>query len=198
LDYVKFFEQCDLPDTYASWFIVLELHVWMLAARLMQNGKEGRIVRNAIIHAMWDDNETKSKKLEGALPAARRKDLRLLHEQFNAAMISYDEGLYGDDYILAGALWRRMLRYDENFPHVLQPKHFDGENHKILAKRVKALEMLVLYVRSQYYMLNNLSREDLLRRRAIKWAPFDDSLYELSSKMEKSSSRSNKEAIKMR
>lgn len=68
----------------------------------MQDGKEGQIVRNALIQAMWDDNDLKSKKLEGALSSARRKELMLLNEQFRAAMIGYDEGLLGDDYILAG------------------------------------------------------------------------------------------------
>ncbi|ODM92742.1 Ubiquinol-cytochrome-c reductase complex assembly factor 1 [Orchesella cincta] len=102
LDYMKFFKMLDLPDTYASWFIVSELHVWLICTRLMQDGKEGRIVRNSLIKAMWEYNEAKSKKLEGALPSARRRDLQGLNDQFHAAMIAYDEGLLGDDYILAG------------------------------------------------------------------------------------------------
>lgn len=93
-----------MPDTFASWFVVLELHVWLLCARAMQDGEEGKLVRNAIIEAMWEDNELKSKKLEGALASARKRDIALLHQQFLAVLMSYDEGLLKDDHVLAGTL----------------------------------------------------------------------------------------------
>jgi len=112
-------------------------------------------------------------------------------------MFGYDEGLMGDDYILAGALWRNLLRHDKD-PTVLQTEHFDLDGHSELAKRAKTLELLVIYVRSQYHMLNNLSREQLLRKRAIKWATLDDSLLQLVSKMEKSPMSSTAEAFKIR
>ena len=53
----------DLPDTFYSWFLVVELHVWMLMVRLMAEGEEGRFTRNAMLEAMWLDCETRSKKL---------------------------------------------------------------------------------------------------------------------------------------
>lgn len=178
VDYMKFFKQCSLPDTFASWFMILELHVWLISTRLMQDGREGRIVRNSLIKAMWEDNDQKSKKLEGALPAARRKELQALNEQFHATMISYDEGLAGSDYILAGALWRRLLYYTDGGPATFLPSNFETyENHKELLEKVKALEMLVVYVRSQYVMLNQLSREQLLRKRQFKFVAFDESLF---------------------
>jgi len=53
-----------MPDTFYSWFLVTELHVWMLMVRTMAEGEEGRYVRNNIVEAMWEDVITRVKKLE--------------------------------------------------------------------------------------------------------------------------------------
>ncbi|VEN57338.1 unnamed protein product [Callosobruchus maculatus] len=63
LDYVSFFEQYDLPDTFYSWFVVTELHIWMLSVRSMAQGDEGRFLRNCIIEALWNDVAQRAKKL---------------------------------------------------------------------------------------------------------------------------------------
>lgn len=52
-----------MPDTFHSWFVVRALHVWMLMARLMQEGEEGRLIRNALVEAMWEDVDLKSRQL---------------------------------------------------------------------------------------------------------------------------------------
>lgn len=52
-----------MPDTFHSWFVIRNLHVWMLMARLMQEGDDGRLVRNALVEAMWDDVDFRSKNL---------------------------------------------------------------------------------------------------------------------------------------
>jgi len=53
-----------MPDTFYSWFLVTELHVWMLMVRTMAEGEEGRFVRNSIVEAMWEDVSTRAKRLE--------------------------------------------------------------------------------------------------------------------------------------
>jgi len=52
-----------MPDTFFSWFLVTELYVWMLMARVMNEGENGRLVRNAIVEAMWQDVDYRSKQL---------------------------------------------------------------------------------------------------------------------------------------
>lgn len=52
-----------MPDTFYSWFLVTELHVWMVMVRLMAEGEEGKFTRNALVEALWEDTETRSKKL---------------------------------------------------------------------------------------------------------------------------------------
>ncbi|KDR09875.1 Ubiquinol-cytochrome c reductase complex chaperone CBP3-like protein, partial [Zootermopsis nevadensis] len=99
-----------MPDTFYSWFLVTELHVWMLMVRTMAEGEEGRFVRNNIIEAMWEDVSTRVKKLEPTNSSEIKAQLQELSEQFQAAIIGYDEGLLSDDKILAGVVWRIFLQ----------------------------------------------------------------------------------------
>ena len=57
------FTGLNMPDTFYSWFLVTELHVWMLMARLMNEGEKGRLVRNAVVEALWQDVDFRSKQL---------------------------------------------------------------------------------------------------------------------------------------
>ena len=105
-----------MEDTFSSWFAVMELHTWLLACRLMCEGDEGRLVRNSMIKAMWEDVETRSKKLEGALASARKHQVGELNQIFQANLFGYDEGLLTDDRILAGKYYSllsgiRLLLY---------------------------------------------------------------------------------------
>lgn len=52
-----------MPDTFQSWFLVTQLHVWILMVRLMGEGDDGRFMRNAVVEAMWQDVEYRSKQL---------------------------------------------------------------------------------------------------------------------------------------
>lgn len=70
----------------------------------MQEGDEGRLVRNSMFKALWQDCDTKSKKLEGAIASARRRQIQEIGDQFQATLVSYDEGLQGSDVVLAGKL----------------------------------------------------------------------------------------------
>lgn len=66
--YSQFFEQYYLPDTFYSWFVVTELHVWMLLVRIMNEGEDGRFIRNCIVQAMWADVNIRAKKLGVCVP----------------------------------------------------------------------------------------------------------------------------------
>jgi len=170
--YINFFKYCNLEDTFQSWFIVVELHLWMLAARMMQEGNDGRKVRNAMIKALWEDCEMKARNLEGALVSARKKQIRELGDQLQASFIGYDEGIQGNDTVLAGALWRKFIRRGGQTPKTT-------EHH--LADSL-ALEMLVFYVRSQYYHLNELSRSQVMRRK-FELTSFNPNMFKLMDRL---------------
>jgi cytochrome b pre-mRNA-processing protein 3 len=59
-----FVTEVGMPDTMFSWFLITELHCWLLMTRAMAEGPEGRIVRNGITEALWQDVTTRMKKLE--------------------------------------------------------------------------------------------------------------------------------------
>ncbi|KAG5866560.1 hypothetical protein JTB14_013830 [Gonioctena quinquepunctata] len=120
VDYVSFFEEFHLPDTFYSWFVVTELHIWMLSVRVMADGEDGLLIRNAIFDALWRDVTQRVKKLGTGNPSAVKQDIEELSEQLQAALIAYDEGIQSDDTVLAGALWRRLYQMGHVHPHNLE------------------------------------------------------------------------------
>lgn len=153
INYMNFFEYFNLPNTFNSWFLVTELHVWMLLVRSMaegsESGEDGRFLRNSIVEAMWRDVNTRAKKLGAQNPSRTRAQIEILSEQFQAALIGYDEGLMSDDRVLSGAIWRRFFEM----------------NCDDFCK----LETLVIYVRQQVHMLDNLTKEEFLVKPKIPW-----------------------------
>nr|CAD7433080.1 unnamed protein product [Timema monikensis] len=109
-----------LSDTFLSWFLVTELHVWMTLVRVMAEGKDGRFTRNIVVEAMWSDTTTRAKKLGPVNPAGVKEQIHDLGQQFNAALLSYDEGLLGDDMVLAGAIWRRFFQREVDSPQGIE------------------------------------------------------------------------------
>lgn len=158
INYAEFFTLFRMPDTFNTWFLITELHVWMLLVRSMAEGAEkdaaGRYLRNCIVETMWDDVTTRAKKLAASNPSAVKPQIQMLSEQFQAALISYDEGVCFDDKALAAALWRRFFS-----------GHCDD---------YEKLELLVKYVRKQMSMLDQLSRYDFAIKPKVQWLPLVD------------------------
>jgi len=157
VNYAEFFIEFNMPDTFNSWFLVTELHCWLLLTRVMQEGPEnredGRFIRNCLVEAMWADVQARAKRLSTENPSAGRQQIASLAEQFQATLISYDEGLMSDDKILASALWRRLL--DQNFDDYTK------------------LEQLVQSVRKTALLLDNMTRNQLIKPE-IKWEKLND------------------------
>ncbi|XP_030372464.1 ubiquinol-cytochrome-c reductase complex assembly factor 1 [Scaptodrosophila lebanonensis] len=157
INYVAFFNDFNLPNTFNSWFLVTELHVWLLLMRSMaegsETGEDGRFLRNCIVEAMWGDVNTRAKKLGANNPSRTRQQIQTLSEQFQAALIAYDEGIMSDDKVLACALWRRFFELNcDDYTHI---------------------ERLVKYVRQQAVMLDSLSREQFITKPKIPWLDLD-------------------------
>lgn len=147
-----------MPDTFNSWFLVTEIHCHMLLTRVMNEGPEakedGRFMRNAVVETLWNDVQNRSKKLSQDNPSAARRQVQVLSEQFQAALIAYDEGVLSDDKILANALWRRFF--------------------EMSCSDYSKLEKLIIYVRKTMSMLDGLTRDELVRGRKIKWLSLKD------------------------
>lgn len=53
----------DLPDTFASWFVVMELHVYLVAVRVFKREAIGIDMRDMITDAFWDDVQLRAGQL---------------------------------------------------------------------------------------------------------------------------------------
>lgn len=158
VNYYEFFEVFDMPDTFNSWFLVTELHCWLLLTRVMnegsESGQDGRFLRNCIIESMWTDVQKRAKKLGADNPSASRRQVAILGEQFQATLINYDEGIMSDDKILASALWRRFF--------------------EMKVEDYSKLEKLVKYVRQTTVQLEEMTREQLVFRPQIDWVKISE------------------------
>ena len=61
LDYQKFYDAAGMPDTFQSWFLINQLHVWMCLVRLKPEGKDGRYMYRRMVQIFWDDVEERMK-----------------------------------------------------------------------------------------------------------------------------------------
>ena len=80
-DFIDYF---DMDDTFISWFLITELHIWMLCNRVMAvNNHDGTELRDVIIISLWNDCDTRIKKIGGLTSGgARKAHLINLNEQF--------------------------------------------------------------------------------------------------------------------
>ncbi|KAM9813395.1 ubiquinol-cytochrome c reductase complex assembly factor 1 [Neosynchiropus ocellatus] len=150
VNYDEFFDQCKLPDTLNSWFLVAQLHVWMCLVRMRQEGRAGKYMCRYVVHSMWEDVEQRS-KIMGIDAVHRKEALKAMTETFYAAIFGYDEGILSDDSVLAAALWRNLFNCQCSDP--------------------QQLELMVQYVRKQMQFIDALEGEDLLLTGEVKWRP---------------------------
>lgn len=82
VNYAEFFETFELPDTFNSWFLVTEFHVWMLLMRVMnegsESGEDGRFMRNCVVEAMWADVTQRARKLGVCIYLSSRDVLKFM------------------------------------------------------------------------------------------------------------------------
>ncbi|XP_025987705.2 ubiquinol-cytochrome-c reductase complex assembly factor 1 isoform X2 [Solenopsis invicta] len=148
VDYAFFFKHFNMADTFFSWFLVTELHVWMIMVRYMADEKDGKDVRKYAVSAMWDDTKARVENLGTIKSKLKNQQIEEISHQFNAAIIGYDEGIQSDDKTLAGALWRRFFQSECN-----NPEH---------------VETLVLYVRKQICLFDSLPNHEVLKKPILK------------------------------
>ena len=74
VDTKEFFEYFDLPDTFRSWFLVSELHVYMICNRLMVGQlHDASRVKHCLMKALWEDVMERVKLLAD-IPTKKRKE----------------------------------------------------------------------------------------------------------------------------
>lgn len=92
-----------------------------------------------------------------------------LCEQFQAALIAYDEGLQSNDVVLAGALWRRFYQQKD-----VAPEHLDLLI-KYIRKHVSAFKVTFEFSNTEEHffqicILEHVPRDDFITRKPkITW-----------------------------
>lgn len=147
----EFFEEFEMPDTFASWFVVMELHVYILAARVFKRDSVGLHARDMLTDCFWEDVQYRCSRLGDAALAHRKKQLCMLGMQFQAAFYGYDEGVQSNDKVLAAIVWRRFFGFQCD----------DAEK----------IERLVKYIRIQLDYLNSLTFEDIVFNQQVLTIP---------------------------
>lgn len=116
IEYMDFVTRFNMRDEFLSWFVISELHVWMLMVRAMGETHPVK-VRDGLNKLLWQDTIMRMKPLH--LERSQiQQSLADYGSAYTYALISYDEGIK-DDKVLASALWNRFfLKECENFEHL--------------------------------------------------------------------------------
>lgn len=102
-------KQFHMENTFASWFKVSNLHVWMLMVRSMGERENGLLIRNQIVEAMWKDVVLRAKKLGPYSTRVLQKQIWELQDVFEYSVFAYDEGITSDDKQLASTIWTQFF-----------------------------------------------------------------------------------------
>ena len=54
---------CRLQDSMHSWFLVAQLHVWLLMVRLKREGPDGEFLIKKLMETFWQDAKLRSREL---------------------------------------------------------------------------------------------------------------------------------------
>lgn len=154
LNVETFFDTFKLPDSLFSFYLVVQMHVWMCQARSMQEADKrvGKKLRNEIVARMWTDFEDRIKKMDVHSPKIKSQIMEDLLFHHQGAMMSYDSGLI-DDKTLACALWRTLFSKDKVDPRVI--------------------ELAVRYVRTQVAHIRSIDSRYWCTNGRFDWAPFN-------------------------
>ena len=67
---------CGLPDTFQSWFLVTQLHVWMCLVRFKSEGRDGAALYKRLVTLFWNDVEHRM-KLSGVRTCSMLQSIHL-------------------------------------------------------------------------------------------------------------------------
>lgn len=135
------YETLGLPRTFAMWFQITNLHVWLLFVRMRAMPfKEGKNYQQKLVDKLFKDIELRlSEELNVLSGRIRDTYMKDFHSQMLGMIFSLDEALAAkNDDVLAAAIWRNIFNGDKNIDIV-------------------KLEAVVRYVRMQLYVLDNIS-----------------------------------------
>ena len=138
---VFWYDTLGLPRTFAMWFQITTLHVWLLFVRMRAMPfKMGKNYQQKLVDKLFKDIEMRLSEemnvLSGQIRDSYMKDF---HSQMLGMIFSLDEAFaQKSDDVLAAAVWRNVFNGDKNIDIV-------------------KLEAVIRYIRMQLYVLDSIS-----------------------------------------
>jgi hypothetical protein len=126
-----------LQPSFATWFQVTALHVYMLHTRLRcYPAQTTRIYQQMLVDAFFEDIEMRI-YFEYNIKSQRfiQKQMKQLYENFRGLTVAYDEGILVNDAVLAAAFWRNLFQSTPNtvdFEKLAKIVNYFGKNMKLL------------------------------------------------------------------
>ena len=103
-----FYAEMGVPDTVDGRFDMIALHAWLVMRRLKSESAAAR-VSQALFDSLFDDMD-RSLRESGAGDLGVGRRVKTMAKAFYGRLAAYDEGLAGDDDVLAAALGRNLYR----------------------------------------------------------------------------------------
>ncbi|KAI3420847.1 hypothetical protein GPALN_014466 [Globodera pallida] len=119
--FIALLNEFGLPDHYSSWYRLTLLHTWMALCRVQQSLEAMPYIYFmhqvlTVFNTDWYSRLDKAKTDLG-LAINKRKEGLVLHAIYMSTLHDYDEGFFGDDCLLAAAVWRSFyLQMDDVSP----------------------------------------------------------------------------------
>ncbi|KAJ1900529.1 Ubiquinol cytochrome-c reductase assembly protein Cbp3 [Kickxella alabastrina] len=104
--------ECQLPETFQTWFSTTSLYVWMAMVRIRAD-TNSKHYNQGLIDQFFQDAEAKMR--DSGIKSGRiiNDTLKDLVQSFQGTVMSLDEGFARSDAVLAAAIWRNLVPVDE-------------------------------------------------------------------------------------
>jgi len=137
---------CKLPDTFQSWFLVQQLHVWFCLVRLEAEGSDGKQFKKHLVQYFWEDVENRMRLMKVDDRNIQAETSRELLSMFYGLVFAYDEGLKNGDDVLAAAVWRNLFHASK------------------AQATTQDLAVMVEYIRKEVQALDGIDSEAVITR----------------------------------
>ncbi|KAJ2552557.1 Ubiquinol cytochrome-c reductase assembly protein Cbp3 [Coemansia sp. RSA 1933] len=144
--YTEFWiNECQLPDTFQTWFSTMSLYVWMMMVRIRAD-PNAKHYNQGLIDCFFQDAERRIRKSGVTSGRIVNDTLKDLVSSYKGTVMSLDQGFATSDAVLAAALWRNVLPAEDM---VLQ------------------IDEITRFVRSQLAALDKCSLDDLIANKFV-------------------------------
>ncbi|KAJ2158806.1 Ubiquinol cytochrome-c reductase assembly protein Cbp3 [Coemansia sp. RSA 552] len=105
-------DECQLPETFQTWFSTTSLYVWMAMVRIRAD-PNAKHYNQGLVDSFFRDTEKKIRATGIKSGRIVNDTLKDLVSSFKGTVMSLDEGLARSDAVLAAAVWRNLLPVDD-------------------------------------------------------------------------------------